>query len=68
MVAISAFRVTQQSQNISPFLRNRIQCIALYQLHNSQALLNLRRGYFSVVFLKISLTLSIPAVGPNKRM
>ena len=30
----------------SLFFRNRIQCIALYQLHNSQALLNLRRGYY----------------------
>ena len=31
----------------SLFFRHRIQCIAHYQLHNSQALLNLRRGYFS---------------------
>ena len=43
MAAISAFRVTQHSQIFSLFFRNRIQCIALYQLHNSQALLNLRR-------------------------
>ena len=43
MTAISAFRVTQHSQTSSLFFRNRIQCIALYQLHNSQALLNLRR-------------------------
>ena len=46
MAAISAFRVTQHSQIFSLFFRNRIQCIALYQLHNSQALLNLRRGYY----------------------
>ena len=46
MVAISAFRVMQHSQIFSLFFRNRIQCIALYQLHSSQALLNLRRGYF----------------------
>ena len=47
MAAISAFRVTQHSQIFSLFYRNRIQCIALYKLHNSQALLNLRRGYYS---------------------
>ena len=46
MAAISAFRVTQHRQIFSLFFRNRIQCIALYQLHNSQALFNLRRGYF----------------------
>ena len=46
MTAISAFRVKQHSQIFSLFFRNRIQYIALYQLHNSQALLNLRRGYF----------------------
>ena len=46
MAAISAFRVTQHSQIFSLFFRNRIQCIALYQLYNSQALLNLRRGYY----------------------
>ena len=46
MAAISAFGVTQHSQIFSLFFRNRIQCIALYQLHNSQALLNLRRGYY----------------------
>ena len=45
MAAINAFRVTQHSQIFFTFFRNRIQCIALYQLHNSQALLNLRRGY-----------------------
>ena len=32
----------QHSQILSLFLRNRIQCIPLYQLHNSQALFNLR--------------------------
>ena len=48
MAAISAFRVTKHSQFFSLFFRNPIQCIALYQLHNSQALLNLRRGYFSL--------------------
>ena len=49
MAAISAFRVTQHSQIFFLlFFRNRIQCIALYQLYNSQALLNLRRGYFRV--------------------
>ena len=47
MAAISAFGVTQHSQIFSLFFRNRIQYIALYQLHNSQALLNLRRGYYS---------------------
>ena len=46
MTVISVFRFTQHSQIFSLFFRNRIQCIALYQLHNSQALLNLRRGYF----------------------
>ena len=45
MAAISAFRVTKHSQIFSLFLRNRIQCTALYQLYDSQALLNLRRGY-----------------------
>ena len=48
MMAISAFRGTQHSQIFSLLFRNRIQCIALYQLHNSQALLNLRRGYFRI--------------------
>ena len=48
MAAISAFGVTQRSQILSLFFRNRIQCIALYQLHNSQALLNLRRGYYNL--------------------
>ena len=47
MAAISSFGVTQHSQIFSLFSRNRIQCIALYQLHNSQALLNLRRGNYS---------------------
>ena len=47
MAAITAFRVTQHSQIFPLFFRNRIQCIALYQLYNSQALLNLRRGYYS---------------------
>ena len=46
MAAISAFRVTQHNQIFSLFFRSRIQCIRLYQLHNSQALLNLRCGYF----------------------
>ena len=46
MAAIRAFRVTQDSQIFSFSFRNRIQCIALYQLHNSQALLNLCRGYY----------------------
>ena len=45
MAAISAFRVTQHRQIFSLSFRNRIQCIALYQLHSSQALLNLRRDY-----------------------
>ena len=47
MAAISAFGVTQHSQIFSLFLRNQIQFFALYQLHNSQALLNLRHGYYS---------------------
>ena len=46
MAAISAFGVTQHSQIFSLVFRNRIQCIALYQLHNSHAVLNFRRGYF----------------------
>ena len=46
MAAISAFLVTQHNQIFSLFFRNRIQYIALYQLQNSQTLLNLRRGYF----------------------
>ena len=46
MAAITAFDVTQHSQIFSLFFRNRIQRIALYQLHNSQALLNLRRAYY----------------------
>ena len=45
--AISTFRVMQHSQIFSLFFRNRSKCIALYQLHNSQALLNLRCGYYS---------------------
>ena len=50
MAAITAFDVTQHSQIFPLFFRNRIQCIALYQLHNSQALLNLRHGYYSCLF------------------
>ena len=46
MATISAFGVTQHSQIFSLLFRNRVQCIALYQLHHSQALLNLRRGYY----------------------
>ena len=46
MAAISAFGVTQHSQIFSLFFRNRVQCIALYQLDNSQVLLNLRRGCY----------------------
>ena len=53
MAAISAFGGTQHSQIFSLFFRNRIQCIALYQLHNSQALLNLRRGYFNICLIEI---------------
>ena len=30
--------------------KDRIQCIALYQLHSSKALFNLRCGYFRVVY------------------
>ena len=36
----------------SLFFRNPIQCIALYQLHSSQALLNLCRGYFRMSCIK----------------
>ena len=54
MAAISAFGVTQHSQIFSLCFRNRIQCIALYQLHSSQALLNLRRGYYSTIDYAIS--------------
>ena len=54
MAAISAFGVTQHSQIFSLFFRNRIQCIALYQLHNSQALLNLRRGYYTMIRLLLT--------------
>ena len=50
MTAIRVFGVTQYSQIFSFFFRNRVKCIALYQLHISQALLNLRRGYFSYAF------------------
>ena len=35
MAAISASGVRPHSQSFSLFFRNRIQCIALYQLHNS---------------------------------
>ena len=49
MATISAFRVTQHSQIFSLFFRNQIQCIALYQLYNSQALLNLCRGYYKTL-------------------
>ena len=49
MAAISAFRVMQHGQTFSLFFRNRIQCIALYQLHDFEALLNLRRGYFNLL-------------------
>ena len=52
MAAISAFRVTQHSQIFSLFFRNRTQCIALYQLHNSQVLINLCRGYYINVTLR----------------
>ena len=55
MAAISALRATQQSQIFSLFFRNRIQYIALYQLRDSQALLNLRRGYFSKFIFEQSL-------------
>ena len=47
MAATSGFGVTQHGQIFSLFFRNRIQCTAVYQLYNSQALLNLRRGYYS---------------------
>ena len=53
MAAVSAFGVTQHSQTFSLFFRNRIQCIALYQLHNSQALLNLRRGYYTIAYCNL---------------
>ena len=49
MAAISTLRVMQHGQTFSLFFRNRIQCIAVYQLHDSQALLNLRRGYFNLL-------------------
>ena len=63
MAAISTFRVTQHSHNFSLFFRNRIQCIALYKLHNSQALLNLRRGYYrNTIYLWKSLkSLGLPS-------
>ena len=51
MAAVSAFRVMQHSQIFSLFFRNRIQCIVLYQLHNSQALLNLHRDYYNLALL-----------------
>ena len=67
MVAIRAYRVTQHSNFFPLFFRNRIQCIALYQLHNSQALLNLCHGYFSekkkeTLRLKIHLISSVSKV------
>ena len=46
--AIIHLSVTQHTQVFSLFFRNRIQSIALYQLHNSEALVNLRRGYFTL--------------------
>ena len=59
MAAITAFCVKEHSQIFSIFFRYRIQCIALYQLHNSQALLNLCRGYFSKFDLPSSSNLSL---------
>ena len=59
MAAISAFGVTQHSQIFSLFFRNRIQCITLYQLHNSQALLNLRRGYYILAKTKQTVAISL---------
>ena len=47
MTAISAFVLCNIARFFSLFFRNRIQCIVLYQLPSSQALLNLRRDYFS---------------------
>ena len=77
MAAISAFRVTQHAQIFSLFFRNQIQCIALYQLHNSQALLNLRRGYYSTTISisqrntkksnqRFSQSLALRQISPNK--
>ena len=66
MAAISAFRVTQHSQIFSLFFRSRIQCIALYQLYNSQALLNLRRGYYNCL-LHLSKTSMQPWFHPHFR-
>ena len=59
MAAISAFGVTQHSQIFSLFFRNRIQCIALYQLRNSQALLNLRRGHYIFTCSAVSTVSSV---------
>ena len=58
MAAISTFGVMQLSQIFSLFFRNLIQCIALYQLHNSQALLNLRRGYYGNNLQEMGLNLA----------
>ena len=62
MASISAFGVRQHSQIFSLFFRNRIQCIVLCQLHNSQALLNLRPGCHSHMFiwLVVSFRSSLP--------
>ena len=60
MAAISAFRVTQHGQIFSLFFKDRIQCIALYQLHNSKALVNLRRGYFRVVYFYVVVIGTVP--------
>ena len=65
MAAISAFGVTQHSQIFSLFFRNRIQCIALYPLHNSQALLNLRRGYYKQTDCW---SLVLHVLGKNRRL
>ena len=58
MATISAFRVTQHSQIFSVFFRNRIQCNVLYQLYNSQALLNLRHGDYRLFKKVCSTTIS----------
>ena len=77
MAAISTFRVIQHSQIFSLFFRNQIQCIALYKLHNSQALLSLRHGYYSTTITfsqrntkksnqRFSQSLALRQISPNK--
>ena len=52
MATIGAFRVTQHSQIFHFSLEIEVNALRFInlQLSNSQALLNLRRGYYSQIF------------------